>query len=192
MDKDTKNFFEKLAGINEDDGDEEFGKFMKTEEEPEETKEKTVKKAVSNSKKANGEKENEELEEGIEIKDEEENSLSEIFDESEGELAIDFYQTPTHFIIESTIAGVEPENIDVNITPESVTIKGKREKFSNKTKSDDYLVQECYWGRFSRSVILPQEIDPDKSQATIKNGVLKVSLPKASKEKVKKIKVKFE
>ena len=192
MDKDTKNFFEKLAGINDDDGDEEFGKFIKPEEESEEIREKTVKKAVSNSKKANGKKEIEEPEEKIEIKDEEENSLSEIFDESEGELAIDFYQTPTHFIIESTIAGVEPENIDVNITPESVTIKGKREKFTNKTKSDDYLVQECYWGRFSRSVILPQEVDPDKSQATIKNGVLKVSLPKASKEKTKKIKVKFE
>jgi HSP20 family protein len=113
-------------------------------------------------------------------------------DEGEGELAIDFYQTPTNFVIESTIAGVDPENLDVNITPESVTIKGKRDKFTSKSKAGEYLVQECFWGRFSRSIILPQEVDPDKSQATIKNGVLKITLPKANKEKAKKIKVKFE
>lgn len=173
MDKDTKNFFEKLAGINGDENEEELGKFIKPEidEEPEtEIKAKEVE----------------------ETEDEEEDSLSEILDEGEGELAIDFYQTPTNFVIESTIAGVDPENIDVNITPESVTIKGKRDKFSSKSKAGEYLVQECFWGRFSRSIILPQEVDPDKSQATIKNGVLKITLPKANKEKAKKIKVKFE
>ncbi len=198
MDKDTKNFFEKLAGINDDEeNEEEIGRFMKLEEEPEEKKEKeskkkTVRKTASKKKE---EEENEKITEPENEKienNEEENSLSEIFDEGEGELAIDFYQTPTHFVIESTIAGVEPENIDVNITPEAVTIKGKREKYSSKTKDGDYLVQECYWGRFSRSVIFPQEVDPDKSQATIKNGILKVTLPKADKEKTKKIKVKFE
>jgi HSP20 family protein len=173
MDKDTKNFFEKLAGINGDENEEELGKFIKPEidEEPE------------------VEIRGKEIEES---EDEEEDSLSEILDEGEGELAIDFYQTPTNFVIESTIAGVDPENIDVNITPESVTIKGKRDKFSSKLKAGEYLVQECFWGRFSRSIILPQEVDPDKSQATIKNGVLKITLPKANKEKAKKIKVKFE
>jgi HSP20 family protein len=173
MDKDTKNFFEKLAGINGDGNEEELGKFIKPEadEEPEtEIKGKEIE----------------------EVEDEEEDSLSEILDEGEGELAIDFYQTPANFVIESTIAGVDPENIDVNITPESVTIKGKRDKFSSKSKAGEYLVQECFWGRFSRSIILPQEVDPDKSQATIKNGVLKITLPKANKEKAKKIKVKFE
>jgi HSP20 family protein len=174
MDKDTKNFFEKLAGINGEENEEEFGKFIKpeTDEGPEEE--------------IKG-KEIEEIDD-----DSEEDSLSEILDEGEGELAIDFYQTPTNFVIESTIAGVDPENIDVNITPESVTIKGKRDKFSSKSKAGEYLVQECFWGRFSRSIILPQEVDPDKSQATIKNGVLKITLPKANKEKAKKIKVKFE
>ena len=198
MDKDTKNFFEKLAGINDDEeNEEEIGRFMKLEEEPEEKKEKESKKKTVR-KTASKKKEEEENEKSTEPENEkienneEENSLSEIFDEGEGELAIDFYQTPTHFVIESTIAGVEPENIDVNITPEAVTIKGKREKYSSKTKDGDYLVQECYWGRFSRSVIFPQEVDPDKSQATIKNGILKVTLPKADKEKTKKIKVKFE
>lgn len=176
MDKDTKNFFEKLAGINgeSEENEEELGKFIKPE----------IDKKPEKEIKA---KETEEIED-----ESEEDSLSEIMDEGEGELAIDFYQTPTNFVIESTIAGVDPENIDVNITPESVTIKGKRDKFSSKSKAGEYLVQECFWGRFSRSIILPQEVDPDKSQATIKNGVLKITLPKANKEKAKKIKVKFE
>ena len=179
MDKDTKNFFEKLAGINGDENEEELGKFMKPDKEPEEEIEEI-------------ETQKSPLEEEAEEEDEEEDALSDLMDEGEGELAIDFYQTPTNFVIESTIAGVDPENLDVNITPESVTIKGKRDKFTSKSKAGEYLVQECFWGRFSRSIILPQEVDPDKSQATIKNGVLKITLPKANKEKAKKLKVKFE
>ena len=163
MDKETKNFFEKLSGINTDNEDEEF--------KPEITK---------SSKKNSGE-------ESID----EEESLSDIFEEAEGELAVDVYQTPIAFIIESTIAGVNPEDIDISTTPESITIKGKREK-QEKVKTDNYIHQECYWGRFSRTIILPQEIDPDKVQANIKNGVLKISLPKVNKGKSKKVKVKFE
>ncbi len=65
-------------------------------------------------------------------------------------------------------------------------------KKEQKIKTGDYIHQECYWGRFSRTIILPQEIDPDKVQASIKNGVLKITLPKINKSKTKKIKVKFE
>jgi len=160
MDKDTKNFFEKLAGI--DNGNEE---------------------PISMSIKNSGQE--------MEEKTDEEESLGEIFEEAEGELAVDVYQTPSAFVIESTIAGVNPEDVDISTTPESITIKGKREK-EEKIKTDNYIHQECYWGRFSRTIILPQEIDPDKAQASIKNGVLKVNLPKISKTKTKKIKVKFE
>lgn len=160
MDKDTKIFFEKLAGIN--NGDEELMP-VPTKNSKQDTEEKT----------------------------DEEESLDEIFEEAEGELAVDVYQTPSAFVIESTIAGVNPEDIDVSLTPESITIKGKREK-EQKIKTGDYIHQECYWGRFSRTIILPQEIDPDKVQASIKNGVLKISLPKLNKSKTKKIKVKFE
>jgi len=161
MDKETKNFFEKLAGINSRDEEVEL--------EP-----KTISK--------------QELEEKSLT---EEPSLEEIFEEAEGELAVDVYQTPSAFIIESTIAGVNPENIDISLSPDSITIKGKREK-EEKIKTDNYIHQECYWGRFSRTIILPQEIDPDKTQASIKNGVLKITLPKLNKSKTKKIKVKFE
>jgi HSP20 family protein len=163
MDKDTKNFFEKLAGINSKDEKVEF------ELEP---------KSISKQ----------DTEEGPLV---EEPSLEEIFEEAEGELAVDVYQTASAFIIESTIAGVNPEDIDVSLTPESITIKGKREK-EERIKTENYIHQECYWGRFSRTIILPQEIDPDKVQASIKNGVLKITLPKLNKSKIKKIKVKFE
>ncbi len=163
MDKETKNFFEKLSGINVNNEDEEF-------------KSEIMKSSNKNS--------------GEELIGEEE-SLSDIFEEAEGELAVDVYQTPIAFIIESTIAGVNPEDIDISTTPESITIKGKREK-QEKIKIENYIHQECYWGRFSRTIILPQEIDPDKVQANIKNGVLKVSLPKVNRGKSKKVKVKFE
>ncbi|MBI2035692.1 MAG: Hsp20/alpha crystallin family protein [Candidatus Liptonbacteria bacterium] len=110
--------------------------------------------------------------------------------EMEGQLTIDVYQTSSHIIVESTIAGVNPDDLDIEITPESVTIRGQREK-EERVKEDDYIYQECYWGRFSRSVILPQEVDPDKSEATLKNGVLKIKLPKINREKSKKLKVNF-
>lgn len=120
-----------------------------------------------------------------------EESINGIFEEAEGELAIDVYQTPSVFIIESTIAGVKPEDIDISLTSDSIIIKGKREK-EEIIKTEDYIHQECYWGKFSRSIILPQEIDPDRTQASIKNGVLKITLPKVNKTKSKKIKVRFE
>ncbi len=117
-----------------------------------------------------------------------ESSIAELLDEGEGQLTIDVYQTPAEIVVESTIAGVDPENLDVDISPESVTIRGKREK-ERKISEEDYFYQECYWGRFSRSVILPQEIDPEKSEATLKNGVLTIHMPKVDRRKSKKLKV---
>lgn len=109
-------------------------------------------------------------------------------DEREGQLTIDVYQTPDAIVVESPIAGVKGDDIDVNITSESVTIRGKRERV-HTVKEEDYFYQECYWGRFSRSVILPEEVDADNSEASIKNGVLRVVMPKVTKQKSKKLKV---
>ncbi|HOB90050.1 MAG TPA: Hsp20/alpha crystallin family protein [Candidatus Colwellbacteria bacterium] len=117
--------------------------------------------------------------------------LAKIAEESEGQLTIDVYQTPDEIFVESTIAGVEPEDLDIDITNESVTIKGERRK-EEVIADEDYLHQECYWGRFSRSVILPQEIDPDKARADFKNGILKIRLPKLNRGRVKKLKIKQE
>jgi HSP20 family protein len=112
-------------------------------------------------------------------------------DEGEGQLAIDVYQTKDALVIEAPIAGViSADDLDVSITNESVTIRGKREREA-KVKEDDYFYQECYWGRFSRSIILPQEIDPEKAEATINNGILTIKLPKLQRQKSKKLRVKF-
>lgn len=109
--------------------------------------------------------------------------------ETEGQLSIDVYQTPIDIVIKSTIAGVKPENLDIAITNDMVTIRGRRESDENLGK-DDYFYQECYWGPFSRSIILPVDVQTDKSLATLKNGVLTIKLPKSEKIKTKKIEIK--
>ncbi|MEK7193327.1 MAG: Hsp20/alpha crystallin family protein [Patescibacteria group bacterium] len=115
----------------------------------------------------------------------------EIESEVEGQLTVDVYQTPNEIIVESAVAGVEPENIDINVTNDSIAIKGKRHR-EKQVKEEDYFYQECYWGKFSRSVILPQEVDAENSYASFKNGILAVHMPKLNRQKTKKLKVKLE
>lgn len=117
--------------------------------------------------------------------------LETLSDETEGQLTVDVYQTPEEIVVESTIAGVKPEDLDIDVTSESVTIRGERKKEKQIVESD-YFYQETFWGKFSRSIILPQEIDPDKAESTIKNGVLTIHLPKVNREKGKKLIVKIE
>ena len=109
--------------------------------------------------------------------------------EAEGQLAIDVYQTPDEIIVESTIAGVKGDDIDVDVTSERVTIRGERHR-EGVIAGGDYYYQECFWGKFSRSVILPQEIDPDRATSILKNGVLTIRLPKLHRDKSRKVKVK--
>lgn len=111
--------------------------------------------------------------------------------EPEGQLTIDVYQTPNEIVVESAIAGVRPDDIDVNVSSDSIAIKGERRR-EHHIKEDDYFYQECYWGRFARSVILPQEIDPESANVTLKNGILTVRLPKLSRVRSRKLKVKVE
>lgn len=108
---------------------------------------------------------------------------------AEGQLAIDVYHTPTKLVINSTIAGAKPEDIDISLNNDMLTIKGKRETPSN-TKIESYLHRECYWGSFSRSIILPFEIDPKNIKAALENGVLTITLTKAKKELAIKVKEK--
>ena len=112
-------------------------------------------------------------------------------DYEEGQLSVDVYQTKDAIVVKSTIAGVKPEDIDISINNDMVTIKGKRE-LDATVSEDDYFYQECYWGGFSRSIILPVEIIQDKVEAALKNGVLTVTLPKAKKIHAVSIKVKEE
>ena len=107
----------------------------------------------------------------------------------EGQLNIDMYQTKDNVIIKSTIAGVRPEDIDITVANDMVTIKGSRKK-EEVVSQDDYFYQECYWGSFSRSVIVPVDIDSEHIEADLKDGILTVVIPKAAKAKTKKVKVK--
>lgn len=110
-------------------------------------------------------------------------------DDAEGQLTVDVYKDGENIVIQSTVAGVKPEDVEVSITPESVAIRGKRER-SSEVEEKDYFYQECFWGSFSRSVILPYEVDPDKSTASIKDGVLTVKMPRLNRQKAKKVKIK--
>lgn len=118
-------------------------------------------------------------------------AMDEDADEIEGQLTVDVYQDGDDIVVQSTVAGVSSDDLDVHITPESVTVKGSREKLQ-KIEDKDYFYQECFWGKFSRSVILPAEVDPEKSTATVKNGVLTVRMPRLNRQKGKKVKVKSD
>lgn len=125
-----------------------------------------------------------------EIKPTRESDDDEINDEeTEGQLTIDVYQDGDDVVVQSTVAGVSPEDLDIHITNESVAVRGERQK-SEKIEDKDYFYQECFWGKFSRSVMLPVEVDPEKSTAVVKNGVLTIRMPKMNRQKAKKVKVK--
>lgn len=109
--------------------------------------------------------------------------------DKDAELTIDVYQTPEMVVVKSMIAGVRPEDLDVSITRDSITIRGKREEERLSTDGD-YLVQELYWGSFSRTVSLPEEIDVDEAEAIEKHGLLILKLPKLDKKRLSKLKVK--
>lgn len=108
--------------------------------------------------------------------------------EPEGQLVIDVYETDDEIVIQSAIAGINPENLDICIEKDMVSIKGKRENSIEK-KGRNYLIEECYWGAFSREIILPSEVDAEKAEASMKNGVLTIKAPKIEREK-KKLTVK--
>ena len=111
--------------------------------------------------------------------------------EPEGKLMVDVYQTPDEIVVESAIAGAKPDNIDISATTDSITIRGSRKR-EKDAHGENYIYQECYWGRFARSVILPQEVDPESATVTFKNGILTIRLPKVNRKKTKKLKVRMD
>lgn len=108
--------------------------------------------------------------------------------QEEGQLSIDVYQTEDDIVIQSLVSGVKPEDLDINIQNDMVTIRGQRQP-EEKIDPEDYYYQECFWGKFSRAVILPVDIDSENAQAEIEDGVLTIKLPKTEKIKSRKIQV---
>lgn len=110
-------------------------------------------------------------------------------DTSVGELAVDVYQTPENIFIKTMVAGVKPEDLDVSITRDMVTIGGRREE-ARSAGDDDYFLKELYWGEFSRTILLPAEIEPENAEAYEKHGLLIIRLPKVNKDKQTRLRVK--
>ena len=99
--------------------------------------------------------------------------------QNEGQLAVDVVETREHLIVRSAIAGVTADELDISLSEDTLTIRGAREHGCSETTDDNTHVQECHWGSFSRTVILPNNVRVDDSVATMKNGILTVRLPKS-------------
>jgi HSP20 family protein len=201
------SFFDKLrnsVGIEEEDQD--TDSIPEEQEEQEEKEEKSKKKDNKKKEKAEKKKKiaikveesDKEEEEEVEVRNEEESEESqedeaiqekkEDWFEPEGELAVDVYNTEDTIAIRSTIAGVKPEDLDVSIENDVVTITGER-KSEEVVEEKDFFYKECYWGSFSRQIILPEEIDPSKAEASMKDGIFTLRLPKLKRQQARKIRV---
>ena len=199
MAKQKKSFFEKLTGIKkvteeeavvmqqQEPEQEQYATQFETEEDNYEFPEYPQEDDYPTQQDAQQEMPQPERQEAFTPQQEPEQGVENL--ESEGQLTIDVYQTDDDIVIKSTIAGVKPEDLDVNINNDMVTIRGER-KQEEEINPENYYYQECYWGPFSRSVILPVEIIADKAEATMKNGILTLRLPKADTTKTRRIQVR--
>lgn len=110
-------------------------------------------------------------------------------EDTEGELAVDVYQTPEHIVVKALVAGVQPATIDISLTREMLTISGIRSD-EREVEEDNYFQRELYWGSFSRTILLPEEIDVEGAEASEKHGILMIRLPKINKKRETKLKVR--
>lgn len=110
-------------------------------------------------------------------------------EESEAQLTVDVYQTDSDIIIRALVAGVRPDDLDVAITRDMVTISGKRVE-QKEVDEEDFVYRELFWGGFSRTIVLPAEVDVDAASASEKHGLLTITLPKLNKDRQTKLKVK--
>ena len=109
--------------------------------------------------------------------------------EEDAQLTVDVYQTPSEIVIKTMVAGVKPDDLDVSITRDSVTIRGERGE--ERTVSDsEYVHRELYWGSFARTINLPEEIDVDGAEAVEKHGMLILRLPKLDKNRQTRLKIR--
>jgi HSP20 family protein len=110
-------------------------------------------------------------------------------DFTEGQLLVDIYQTDDKVVVKAPMAGVDPENLDISLDNDLLTIKGQR-KMDQIDAGSDYIYKECYWGSFSRSLVLPTEVDSRQLEAFLENGVLTITLTKIGPAKKIEVKIK--
>jgi HSP20 family protein len=107
----------------------------------------------------------------------------------EAQLSVDVFRDGGELVVQSLVAGVKPEDLDISVHGDLLTIRGKRQHKDEKT-GQDWFYRECYWGSFSRSVVLPNEVSSDVTKASLKNGILEIRL--AIREGGKKLNVTWE
>ena len=107
----------------------------------------------------------------------------------EAELSVDVYQTPTDIVVQTMVAGVKPEDLELSIARDIVTIRGQREENRN-IDEENYFAKELYWGKFSRTISLPAEVEPEEVEATEKHGLITIKIKKVDKEKKNSVKVR--
>lgn len=105
----------------------------------------------------------------------------------EGQLSVDVFRQGKYLIVRSTMAGVSPAELDIAINGDMLTIRGHRES-THEIKEDEWFHQECYWGTFSRTVILPMDVEADKAEASLIHGLLEIRIPLRGTEHTIKIK----
>jgi HSP20 family protein len=94
----------------------------------------------------------------------------------EGQLSVDIFRDGNYLVVRSTVAGVEPEDLDIAIHGDLLTVRGAR-AMREEVNEDDWFYRECYWGIFSRSLVLPFDVIPERAEAKLKNGILEIRLP---------------
>ena len=105
-----------------------------------------------------------------------------------GQLAVDVYETKEKLVVKGRVAGVNKNELDVSISDNTLTVKGTLSA-GNEDNVENYFLQECYWGEFSRSIVLPVPVKEDEIEAVLKDGVLSISFAKQKQDTVKKIQV---
>lgn len=105
-----------------------------------------------------------------------------------GQLAVDVYETKERLVVKARTAGVNKGDLDVSIADNTLSIRGTLSA-GNEEQVENYFVQECYWGEFSRSIALPVPVKEEEIEAVLKDGVLTISFTKVKQDTVKKIQV---
>ena len=104
-----------------------------------------------------------------------------------GQISVDVYEQDNYMIIRAPIAGVKLADLDIEVDGKVITVRGRR-VLADDVDADNYFVQECFWGEFSRSITLPTLVDPKKVRATFsKDSILKIIIPKEEKVKIIRI-----
>lgn len=111
--------------------------------------------------------------------------------DDDAELTVDLFDDGDNIVAQAIVGGVKPEDVDVQVTDDSITIRGKRHRV-HEMKGNNFYFQELYWGSFSRSISLPQEVVSDEAEASTKNGLLTIKLPKRDRNKTQKLRVKSD